>query len=108
MFDLDQLPERMRYAAEVLSEATVRSGPLAGADSIAHAVWAPSQLCVMADRWQAEDAAALARASLVEQLAQEMDAAFNPESAPDPYRHGNFRVAAAQLIAAGWSKTVEQ
>lgn len=94
--DLSTLPQRMRYAADVLGEASNRDFD---GDSPAY-TWHPDVLRSRADKWEAEDAN---RAVLVEELAQDLKEHYfdrNLAGSDDVY----WRQRAGRLIESGWRK----
>lgn len=90
----DSLPQRMREAAKVLSEATERSG-----SGVVY--WDPTGLRACAARLEAEDNAAAEREAKEWELAAEFIEAL---PAGTGLHLGIFYNAARKLIGAGWTK----
>ena len=93
--DLSTLPQRMRYAAEVLAEAEVRYS------QVAHELgWDITGIRSVADKFESEDRADDEHTALIEELAKELSCA---ESVVLPERGFNY-AKARRLIESGWRK----
>lgn len=69
--DLSTLPQRMRYAAEILREADERYG--------ARYSWNPDGIEIVAESWEEQDRAAAEHGAQVAELAADMFAANRKE-----------------------------
>lgn len=91
------LPQRMREAAKVLSEAQWRLDPETTP------IWSPFKLNQFADEWEAEDARHAAQEAEAEELARCLHDPFvGPLKA-----EWSFLDAAKSLLAAGWRKVAD-
>lgn len=110
--DLSTLPQRMRYAAEVLESASQR---LTAEYPDRLGYWYPNDLRIKAHDWEAKDRAAAERDTEVEELAKLLyTSIYNgpPGDTPPWNSRSNMTKSAYQrqarkLIDAGWRKTEE-
>lgn len=92
--DLSTLPQRMRYAAEVLSEADQRYGKLRMEDECFG--WDAQSLHAVAQDWQDEDRR---RGAMVNELAADLTLAAGPTIMVNiPF------YIASKLVKMGWRK----
>lgn len=102
----ETLPQRMRAAAHVLSDAASRLHPN-DAPGWYLSTWSSDSLTRAADRWEAEDREFAERAEWVEQLAEAIaegrgyQAYLNSLNAVDQLECRNL---ARHIIAKGWRK----